>query len=414
MSNSVAIIGASLAGVNAAGGLRRHGYDGRIVLIGDEPELPYDRPPLSKDFLLGAKSDADVRLHPDSFYVDNAIELRAGSRVTRLLPSEGGFELDGSGEVLRVDDVVLATGAAPIRLPVAGCELDGVFYLRTLADAIALRDNLATASSVVVVGGGFVGTEIAASAAALGKSVTIVEREPEILGRVLPRDLAALIAEVHSEKGVRILRGQTVTGIGGSTVVRHVELSDGSRIEADLVVIGIGVRPATELAAEIGIACDNGVIVDEYCRTSLKNVYAAGDVASFPDPILSRRIRLEHWKHAQNQGLAVAMSIVGEERPYEDVPWFWSHQFEHDIQLAGHIEGADSKVVRGDVDAARFCTLYLRDRAVVGAFGFNAGRDVRGAMELIRTAAPVTAAELADPSVDLRRLGRAGTASITR
>lgn len=400
---SIGIIGAGLAGVTLARTLRHRGYDGALHLVGDEPELPYDRPPLSKDYLIGTNKPSDIWLHEPTFYEDNAIDLRTGSTVDHIAIGEGAIRLS-DGESIAVDQLVLATGGRPRRLSLSGSELAGVSYLRSIADANSLRERLIDAASVVVVGGGFIGSEIAATARIMGKQVTIVEQAPRLLPRVLPADISDVLEEIHRDHGVRVLCRRHIQRFGGDTHVQFVELSGGLHIEADLVVIGIGMEPNDELASSAGLTCTDGIHVNPFGITSIPQVAAIGDVARRFDPNSGRSVRSEHWLSAQNQALRLADALLGAIPDTTETPWAWSHQYDHDIQVAGDCVDAEASIIRGNRDSKNFCALYLRNGKVVGAFGLNAGRDTRGAMRLIESGAQPTIEELQDAGMDLRKM----------
>lgn len=397
------VIGASLAGGRAAEALRAEGFDGRVVLIGAEPEAPYERPPLSKEILRGSMRMDQLLLKPTEKWADAGIELLTGTRVTGLVPAERAVELM-DGRRLTADKVLLCTGGRARELNVPGATLDGVRCLRTVADASAVRRHLHPGASVVVVGAGFIGAEVAASARELGCRVTLLELAGVPLGRVLGTVMGRVFARYHRAKGVDLRTGVGVERIEGDGRVRAVVLSDGHRIEADCVVVGVGIEPAVELAESAGLQVGDGVLVDPYCRTSLDSVFAAGDVANFPDPLLGTRGRLEHWRNAQSQAVAAARSMLGRPEPYAEVPWFWSDQYDLNLQVAGHPALGEEVVVRGDVEAADFCACYLRGDFLTGALAVNRPRELRAAMKLIENRVPVTRDVLADEAVDLRRV----------
>ncbi|MBY4383821.1 hypothetical protein CH260_15415 [Rhodococcus sp. 05-2256-B2] len=400
---SIGIVGAGLAGVTLAQSLRNNGYDGSIHLFGAEPEIPYDRPPLSKAYLVGDADRSSLTLHEPSFYEDNDIDLRTDCVVDAIEPARTGIRL-ATGHRVALDFVALATGGRPRPLPIEGATLDGVAYLRTLADADKLRHRLRTATSIVVVGGGFIGSEIAATAKSLGKEVTIVEQAPRLLPRVVPSDISDVLEEVHRNNGVRVLCRRHIQRMIGDSHVRAVELSGDLTIAADLVVVGIGMLPNDELAQEAGLTCAQGISVDPFGITSIPQIAAIGDVALRHDARLGRPVRSEHWRGAQTQATRLAETLMGGHPSTLDVPWSWSHQYDHDIQVTGDCVGAEQTIIRGDRQGAQFCALYLRDRKVVGAFGLNAGRDIRGAMRLIETGAEPALGDLADTTTDLRRM----------
>jgi 3-phenylpropionate/trans-cinnamate dioxygenase ferredoxin reductase subunit len=405
MTTTFMIVGANLAGGRAAEALRRQGFDGRVMVVGAEPYPPYERPPLSKAILLGKQEPHEAFLRPLADWHELDIELRLGARVLQLLPSEGAVEL-ACGERVPADKVLLCTGGRVRQLAVEGAELDGVHYLRDIDDALAIRSKLVAGSSVVVVGGGFIGAEVAACARESGCAVTVLEVAEVPLWRVLGLELGELIARAHRDRGVNIRTGVGVDRIEGDSRVRAVVSTDGRVIQADVVVVGVGIDPAIELAELAEIKTGNGILVDEFCQTSLDCVYAAGDVANHPNLILRERVRLEHWQNAQNQAIAAAQSMLGGTKPFAEVPWFWSDQYELNIQMAGHTRATDSVVWRGDRDGMDFSAFYLRDGVLVGVVAINRGREVRAAMKLIESRAVVRPADLADQSVDLRKIHR--------
>ncbi|MBF6440246.1 NAD(P)/FAD-dependent oxidoreductase [Nocardia cyriacigeorgica] len=404
MTETYVVVGASLAGARAAETLRAEGFEGRIVLVGNEFHLPYDRPPLSKEVILGRKEPEQTHLHPAEFYANNDIELLLGVRMTRLAPSERRVELD-SGAALRADKVLLCTGTAPRRPDIAGLDVEGVHFLRTVDDAIAIRDRLRAGGSVVIVGGGLIGMELAASAVSMGNAVTVLEREAGLLRRVLGAQIGDRLARWHSERGVCIRTGAEITGLSGKGRVRQVHTADGAAIDADLVVIGIGVTPAVDAVAGAGIDIENGIVVDEFGETSVPGIYAAGDVACRADRRSGRRIRLEHWQNAQNQGIAAARAMLGRRESSDEVPWFWSDQGEVNIQAAGHMRPTDAVVWRGEPESMEFTAFHLHQGLLAGVVGVNRRREVRMAMSMIGKQARPDPALLADPAVDLRGIG---------
>jgi 3-phenylpropionate/trans-cinnamate dioxygenase ferredoxin reductase component len=405
VSETFVIIGAGVAGVRAAEALRSEGFDGRVVLAGGEPHLPYDRPPLSKQLLKGIQSPTDIHLHPEHFYARAEIDLRLGTEVTQLLPRERRVLL-ATGEALRADKVLLCTGGVPRRLDVPGCSLGGVYYLRSLDEALAIRGHLTSGASVVIVGAGWIGAEVAASARELDCHVTVVEVAPIPLSRALGADIGRVYAQLHRGRGVDLRTEVGVARINGHDAVREVVLTDGHAVAADLVVVGVGMVPATRLAEESGLAVDNGILVDEYGETSVAGVFAAGDVANRLDARTRRRVRLEHWQSAQRHAVSTAKSMLGQRQPFGEVPWFWSDQYGLTLQMAGDPIGADEVVSRGDMEDLSFASFYLERGRLAAAVGVNRPRDVRAAMKLIEVGCPVDRSALADPSFDLRQLAK--------
>jgi 3-phenylpropionate/trans-cinnamate dioxygenase ferredoxin reductase subunit len=403
------IVGANLAGGRAAEALRAGGAQERIVLVGAEPDRPYERPPLSKAFPAGQLAEEKVYLRPAEYYASQGIELLLGRRATRLDPRERVVELE-DGARLRYTALLIATGAAPRRLAAPGGDLEGVLYLRDLRDARRLRDRLAAGSKpaqrVVVVGAGFIGAEVAAVARGLGHEVVVLEALPVPLERALGPVVGGLYAEIHRARGVDLRTNAAVTEIlerGGEFQVRT---ASGERFDCDLVVVGVGVTPEVGWLESSGIQLRNGVVVDELCRTSLPDVYAAGDVANWWHPRLGHHLRVEHFDNAQNQGVAAARSMLGQGQPYAPVNYFWSDQYDLSLQYVGHASGEDQVVLRGQVDGGSWSAFYLRDGALKAALGVNRFRDVSAARQLIARDVPVTPEQLRDESLDLKSLAR--------
>lgn len=365
MNGGAVIIGAGQGGFQAAASLRMEGYEGPVTLIGEEPYGPYQRPPLSKEYLAGTKDETGLWFRPDAFFEAQGISLRTGVRADALHLPERMVELSG-GEKLAYDHLVLATGARTKTLPVEGCGLDGVLELRGLDDARALKAALGSAKRAAVIGGGYIGLEVAAAARKAGLPVTVVEAQHRILSRVAPQEISDFFQRLHAEKGVEIELSAAVTHIvGEGGRARGVELADGRVIEADLVVIGIGVVPNIELAEKAGLAVDDGIVVDENLKTAAPDVYAIGDCAKFPCRAAGGEARLESVQNAADQGRAVAKQITGKGAPYGDTPWFWTIQFDVRLQTAGLPFDYDRVVSRGDPEGAAFSLFYYRgDRLV--------------------------------------------------
>lgn len=365
MSGGAVIIGAGQGGFQAAASLRMEGYDGPVKLIGDEPYPPYQRPPLSKEFLAGTRDEAGLWFRPDAFFETQDIALRTGVRAETLHLPERMVELSG-GEKLPYDHLILATGARTKTLPVEGCGLKGVLELRGLGDARALKAALGRAKRAAVIGGGYIGLEVAAAARKAGLPVTVIEAQHRVLARVAPPEISGFFQRLHAEKGVQIELSAAVThivGEGGSA--RGIELADGRVIEADLVVIGIGVTPNVELAERAGLAVDDGIVVDERLRTAAPDVYAIGDCAKFPCRAAGGEARLESVQNAADQGRAVARQITGKGAPYAETPWFWTIQFDVRLQTAGLPVDYDQVVARGDPEGAAFSLFYYRGGKLV-------------------------------------------------
>ena len=401
------IAGAGHAGGRAAEAMRSADFDGRIVLIGEENYPPYERPPLSKELLRGDDGYERTFLNPAEFYAGKGIEHRPGTRVEGIEAEAHRLRL-GDGEALDYDKLLLTTGGRVRRLTLPGAELDGVHYLRGIDDSLAIRKALAADASIVIIGGGFIGLEVAASARARGCAVSVIEMQDVLLGRVADPEIGRLLAEVHGAHGVEVLTGIAVERLEGDGRVRRVVCSGGAALDADAVIVGIGIIPNAELAEEAGLEVDNGIVVDVFGRTSDPDIHAAGDVANHPNPILGHRVRLESWQNAQNQGISVARNMCGVGAPYAEVPWFWSDQFDINLQMAGAPESWDRLVWRGDPASNRFIVFYMAGDVVVAVNAFNLGREVRIARNLIERKTPVADADLADEGIKLRDLARQG------
>ncbi len=406
MPDNIVIIGANLAGGRAAEALRAEGYDGRLTLVGEEPHRPYERPPLSKEILRGEWEPDKAFLRPAEYYAENDIELLLGSRATTL---DADAVALADGTRVEHDVLLLCTGGRPRTLPIPGADLDGVFTLRTIDDSLAILGSFQPGEPIVVIGAGFIGAEVAASAKTFGCEVTLLEALPVPMERALGRELGEVYAAIHRDNGVDLRTGVEVERIEGDKELERVALADGTTFDARAVVIGVGIEPNVELARDAGIDCDNGILVDERCATSMPGVFAAGDVANHPNPILGERIRVEHWQNAQNQAAAAAKAMLGQEAPFAEVPWFWSDQYDVNLQMAGHPTRWDRIVYRGDVDARAFAAFYLDGERLVAALGVNKAKEVRGARALIEAGVQLSDDELADDDVDLRKRARAAT-----
>jgi 3-phenylpropionate/trans-cinnamate dioxygenase ferredoxin reductase subunit len=399
----IVIVGAGQAGARAAEALRHAKFPGAITLVGEEAEPPYERPPLSKDVLTGAQPEAGVILHAAGFYEDAAIELRLRTRVEAILPAERSIKSAGGGEI-EYSKLLLCTGSRPRLLPGPSRLPAGVHYLRTLQDCRALSRELLPGRTLVAVGGGFIGLEVASSAVKLGLKAVVLERASALLDRVLPLEIAARIEALHRSSNVDVKLGATVAAIGGAGRVEAVELADGTLVPADIVVIGIGVIPNAELAAAAGATVLDGIVVDEFGETSLGGIYAAGDVTNHPNPILKRRLRLESWQNAQNQAAAVARNMLGAQAAYAEVPWFWSDQLGHNLQICGAATPDAEIVWRGDARSNRWLAFALESGKPTAAVAFNAGREVRFARALIEQGLPVESRRLGDVATSLKEI----------
>ena len=402
-SQTHVIVGASLAGAKAAETLREEGFDGRIVLIGSEAERPYERPPLSKDYLRGEAGRDKVYVHPEGFYAEREIELRLDSTAVSLDTGAREVELD-DGTRLGYDRLLLTTGSEPRRLPVPGAELDGVLYLRSVDDSDALRARLDEGGSVVVVGAGWIGCEVAASARQRGLEVTVLDPLGVPLERVLGTELGAVYRDVHTDNGVRMLMETGVEAFEGDGRVERVRTSDGDLLDCDFVVVGVGVEPRTRLAAEAGIAVRDGVAVDAHLRTDAADVFAAGDVASAQHPFYGEPIRVEHWANALNQGPAAARNMLGQAVPYERLPYFFSDQYDVGMEYSGFARSWDRVVFRGDPASREFIAFWIAGDTVVAGMNVNVWDVTDPIQSLIRARVPVDDRRLADPDVPLEEL----------
>jgi 3-phenylpropionate/trans-cinnamate dioxygenase ferredoxin reductase subunit len=403
MPQRYVIVGANLAGGTAAITLREEGFDGEIVLIGAEPHPPYERPPLSKEYLQGAKPFEDALLKPSGFYEDHNIQMRLGRRVVRVDPSERTVNLEGGGRV-PYDRLLVATGVRNRRLRIPGADLEDVYDLRTIGDADRIRAMSHGGNRAVLVGMGFIGSEVAASLRHRGVEVVVIEPFKSPLYRVLGEEIGRVFADLHRENGVQLFFEESVTAFEGTGRVQRVMTSAGRLIECDFVVTGVGVEPVTDLLADSGVKIDNGIVVDEYCQTNVEGIYAAGDVANHFHPLFGRQVRVEHWQNAIHQGRAAARSMLGKREPYSDVHWFWSDQYDCNVQYAGFHTGWDELVVRGNLEERNAVIFYMQERRIAAAVAFNSGRDLQRAMSLIRARVEVEPAVLQDEGVDLRSL----------
>ena len=364
------IVGAGQAGAKAAETLRAEGFDGKLVLIGTEPERPYERPPLTKDYLRSESERQQAYVHPENFYADHDIELIAGTAVTALEPGSAEITLENE-LVIGYDRVLLTTGAAPRRLATPGADLDGIFYLRTLADCDALRERLGERVRLAVIGAGWIGSEVAASARQLGAEVTVIDPASLPLERVLGVEVGAVYRDLHRDHGVELLLGTVIESFEGDRHVQAISTGDGTTVDCDLAVVGIGVVPRVELAEQAGLRTDNGIVVDPRLATSAANIYAAGDVANAWHPFYGRHIRIEHWANALNQGPAAARAMLGAEVSYDRIPYFFSDQYDLGMEYSGFATGWDEVVFRGDPDDREFIAFWLRDGCVVAAMNAN-------------------------------------------
>lgn len=414
MDRQIVLIGGGQTSASAASSLRREGYEGRIILVGDEPHNPYQRPPLSKEYLLGTADHADIQSLTEDWYRKNDVCLELGKRARCIDKQTLTVELDG-GRTVRADAVLIATGGSARRFP--GSAGDSILYLRTLEDADRIRDAAAAGKRLIIVGGGFIGSEIAASARALGADVTLVEAMETPFERVLGKQIGRICGDIHAERGVKLRCGVAVTSIRQSGAEIIVETDNGERYAGDAVVVGIGIAPNVDIAKASEITVGNGIRVDEFCRTTDNGIFAAGDVANFYHPLLGCRMRIEHFNNASRQGAVAARNMLGKRTEYKEIPWFWSDQYEHSLQYVGHSPTWDRLVIRGSIDERDFTAFYLSDGRIGGAFAFNRGGEIAMVKELIAARVDVHVDMLEDEDVDLGELipdeGETGTAGST-
>lgn len=406
MAAGTVIVGTGQAGFQTAASLRAEGYQEPITIIGEEPHIPYQRPPLSKGFPLGSQDLESIELRPRKFYEDHNIDLVMGKRVAAIEKIEQ-FAALASGSRVPFSRLVLAAGARNRMLPVKGAELDGVLYLRSLDEALVLKERLKGAREIVVIGGGFVGLELAAVACTLGKSVTVLEALPRLMSRVVAPIISEFYQELHSSRGVKVLCGATVSEIAGSGgAVREVVLSDGRRYPADLVLVGIGVVPNVELARDAGLRISNGITVDENLRTDDKDIFAIGDCAEHPCVFAGVRIRLESVQNAADQAQCVAATIAGRRNRYRALPWFWTDQFDIKLQMAGISQGHDRIATRGNLESRKLSVFYFRENRLLAVDSINRPLDHMIGRKLLAGGVPLTPEQAADENVDLKKLER--------
>ena len=402
----IAIIGGGLAGAQGAEQLREAGYDGRIALVSDERELPYLRPPLSKDYLLGKADREHVFVHPETWYRDHDVDLILGNGAKRLDIDEQRVHLADGGH-LDYDALLLATGSSPRHLSVPGAGLSGVCTLRRLDDSEVLRTQFARDQRVVIIGAGWIGLEVASAARASGRVVTMLEAADLPMVRVLGPALGRYFADLHRAHGVDLRLGVTVEQLTGEHGrVTGVRLADGTQIDADLVVVGVGITPNVDLAADAGVDVDNGIVVDEHLRASVSDVYAAGDVANAFHPLLRHHLRVEHWANARYQPAVAAQSMLGRPAVYDRLPFFYSDQYDIGLEYVGHArpDDVDAVQVRGDLDAHQFVAFWTSGRRVLAGMHVNTWGTTDAMESLIRSGRDVDLDRLVDPDVPLEEV----------
>lgn len=403
MKKHLVLIGGGQAAAQSIHTARELGFGGRISLVADEPELPYQRPPLSKQYLAGVLPRERLELRPQSFYESRSIELLLGTRATGLDTARRRVTLNDGGE-LAYTTLILATGGRPRTLRIPGADLDGIHYLRTVADVDAFAPAFVPGRRLVIVGAGYIGLEVAAVAAQHGLDVTVLEATERVLARVVAPEMSAFYERYHRAAGVAIHCTTTVSAFEGTDAVRHVETADGRKFEADLVIVGIGIVPCTELAEAAGLPTDGGILVDEHAQTSAPDIAAAGDCTRQHHPLVGGPLRIESVHNAISQGKAAAHTLVGSPAGFDDIPWFWSDQYDLKLQIAGVALHWDQTVCRGDPQSHQFALYYLNDGVPVAVDCVNSPREFMLGKKMISARKPVAAAILGDVDADLAGL----------
>ncbi len=401
------VIGASTAGTYAAVTLRREGFDGDVILIGAERELPYARPPLSKEYLQRERGRERLLLWPEAFYSDQDIALRLGRKVIRVTPRERELRLD-SGETIRFDTLLIATGMQPRRLSVPGNDLENVFYLRTLRDCERIAGTCTPGSRAVIIGAGFIGMEVAASLREREVEVSIVHQGKVALAHAIGEEVGRILTEYHKEQGVDFRPESELESIEGDKKAERVILKSGDTIECQSVIIGIGAVPQADFLADSGVEIDHGIPVDEFCRANVDGIFAAGDVTRFHHPVAGKSIHVEHWDHARLHGMAAARNMLGAQVPYCPIPFFWSDQYDLNIQFVGFPAPYTDVVFRGDVGEHFFSAFLLAERRLIGAVCFNRWRDCRASKRLIEEGIQLDPEKLKDEDLPLESLPATG------
>ena len=394
------IIGCGQAGGQAAASLRQEKYEGPITMIGQEPYIPYQRPPLSKQYLSGEQEKEKLSLRQESFYSEKEINLMLETSVLSLDPHKKELQLEND-ETVTYDKLLIATGGRPRKLEVDGHTLKGIHYLRNIDDVDAIKTQMSISQNLVIVGGGYIGLEVASVAIKKGLTVSILEMESRILERVTTEEMSAFYHQLHTDEGVNILTSTQAKAFKGSETVESVACGD-HEIPADLVIVGIGILPNTEMAEAAGLETNNGLVVDEHCRTSNEHIFAAGDCTNHPNPILNRRLRLESVPNAMEQGRVAASNMLGGSKSYASMPWFWSDQYEHKLQMVGFSKDSDQSVVRGDMASKSFTVFYLKDDSIIAADSVNNPKEFMASKQLVGKKASIEA--LADTSIELKTL----------
>ncbi len=413
MTERVIIAGAGHAAGQTATTLRQKKYAGEILIIGDEPYVPYQRPPLSKAYLAGELELERLYFKPEKFYPEHDIDMRLGTRVTAIDPSAKTVTTD-AGDTLDYTKLILATGSRVRELPIPGNDLEGVHYLRSIGDVQAMQAQFAPGAKIVIVGGGYIGLEVAAVGVKRGLDVTVLETESRVMNRVVAREISQFFQDMHAAEGTKLELGRRVKQINGDNgKVVSVSCADGFTVEADLVVIGIGILPNVELAEAAGLKCSNGIVVDENCQTSDPDILAIGDCTRHPNGLLGRHLRLESVHNAIEQGKTAALNIIGNPSPYNQIPWFWSDQFDVKMQIAGMSDVHEQFVLRGDPATRSFAAFYLQQGRIVAVDAINSPREFMLGKKLVAAGASIPLEDLADTGKDFKELATAALAAAT-
>jgi len=402
-SDKVVIVGAGHASGQVVATLRQRKFAGSICLIGEESYLPYQRPPLSKKYLAGELPAERLHFKADKFYDEPNIDVHLDTAIGHIDRSKRVVRSD-SGREFSYDNLVLSLGAHPRQVDLPGVELSGVHYLRTIKDVDVIREKFGPGCRLVIVGAGYIGLEVAAVAAQLGLDVTVVEMLDRVMSRVVSEQVSEFYQEEHKQRGVKLLLSTGIRGFSGDGNVHAVDLSDGTQIEAELVIIGIGVVPNTDLATDAGLEVSNGIVVDDHCRTSDPMIYAVGDCTIHPNDLLGRQVRLESVHNALEQAKTAAANICGEDLRYAQVPWFWSDQYDLKLQIAGLSQDYDQTIIRGDPADRSFSCLYLNDGRLIAVDAINRPKDFMQSKKLIAEHAVIDTSLLADSTVQLKEM----------
>jgi 3-phenylpropionate/trans-cinnamate dioxygenase ferredoxin reductase subunit len=400
MSDHLVIVGGGQAAAQAVQSLRQQNFAGAITLLSDEPYPPYQRPPLSKKYFAGELTRERLVLRPAAFYAENGVALELGARVEELDPAARRVRLR-DGRTLAYDRLLLATGSRPRALPVPGVDLAGVHYFRTITDVDAILASLAPGNRVLLVGAGYIGLEVAASARQRGFDVTVLEAAERVMSRTVSAEVSAFYDACHRAAGVMIHCGAAVKAFVGGDRLTAVETSDGRTFACDVAIVGIGIEPNVELAAQAGLECSNGIVVDELARTADPHIVAAGDCTNHPLALVERRVRLESVPNAIHQAKVAAATLLGFQSPYSEVPWFWSDQYDLKLQIAGLSTGYDEVVLRGDPAARSFAVFYLRAGQLLAVDAINSPKDFIAGKKLVASRARIAPDVLRDPTIDL-------------